>query len=62
MEGGVQQESSPIERPCPNCGGMMRLFTIEPTQPGYDKRSFKCTACAHEDSIIVKVENGGDGA
>jgi transcription elongation factor Elf1 len=40
----------------------MRLFTIEPAQPGYDKRSFKCTACGHEDSIIVKVENGGGRA
>lgn len=42
--------------PCPLCAGRMVLSCIEPTEPGYHKRSFRCAVCGLLDSITVKIE------
>ena len=46
-----------IKRPsCPKCGTQMLLSRIEPDAPDHDKRTFKCSACSHELSEIVKFK------
>jgi transcription elongation factor Elf1 len=32
----------------------MWLSVIEPAEPGYDKRTFECPRCQHEESAIAK--------
>jgi hypothetical protein len=51
-------QKSPIigDHPCPVCEVPMVLFLIEPAEPGYDNRTFKCAACGGTDAIKVKVE------
>jgi predicted RNA-binding Zn-ribbon protein involved in translation (DUF1610 family) len=44
------------ERPCPKCGAQMRLAWIEPDKPDYDRRTFECPKCAHEEIVVVKYE------
>jgi hypothetical protein len=41
---------------CPYCGAPTTLSSIEPAEPGYDRRSFRCTACRRAHSIKTKVE------
>jgi hypothetical protein len=43
--------------PCPDCGGTMTLSCIEPADPGYDKRLFRCAACGYADYVRVKIES-----
>lgn len=52
-------ETSPplsADRPtCPECGLLMRLSRIEPTeQAGHDLRVFECQVCDNTESIVVK--------
>jgi|RhiMetdeSRZDD1v2_1073273.scaffolds.fasta_scaffold1406557_2 hypothetical protein len=44
------------DRPiCPECGTLMRLSRIEPTErPGYDLRVFECQGCDKTESMIVR--------
>jgi rubredoxin len=44
--------------PCPECGGVAVLAAIEPDEPGFDKRTFRCSSCGHQVTTTVKVENG----
>jgi hypothetical protein len=30
---------------CPKCWALMWLTRIDPDEPGYDKRTFKCVEC-----------------
>jgi hypothetical protein len=39
---------------CPRCGTRMWLALIEPDLPDYDRRTFQCTACSYELSLVVK--------
>jgi hypothetical protein len=43
-----------IERPCPQCAGIMRLMRVEPDAPDHDRRWFECGQCGYEDNIVVK--------
>jgi hypothetical protein len=36
----------------------MMLSCIEPTDPGYEKRSFSCAACRYQYGITFKIEGG----
>jgi hypothetical protein len=44
--------------PCPGCGGPMMLCCIEPTDPGYEKRSFSCAACRYQYGVTFKIQRG----
>jgi hypothetical protein len=46
-----------VHSPCPDCGGTMILFCIEPAEPAYEKRKFKCAECRYEDSLKVRTES-----
>jgi ribosomal protein S27AE len=43
---------------CPKCGCTAVLSAIEPAEPGYDKRTFRCSSCGHQVTMTVKIENG----
>jgi ribosomal protein S27AE len=43
---------------CPKCGSIAVLAAIEPAEPGYDKRTFRCSSCGHQVTMTVKIENG----
>jgi ribosomal protein L37E len=43
---------------CPKCGCAAVLATIEPDEPGYDERTFRCSSCGHRVTMIVKIKNG----
>jgi hypothetical protein len=55
-----QFEYTPInpnmyDRPrCPKCTTQMYLAQIEPSQPGFDLRTFGCPRCKHSESVLVK--------
>jgi hypothetical protein len=36
----------------------MMLSCIEPTDPGYEKRSFSCAACRYQYSVTFGIESG----
>ena len=46
---------SSIDRPpCPKCGWPMWLAHIEPSdKPDYDKQTFDCPRCEHQEQIEV---------
>jgi hypothetical protein len=44
----------PEPRPCTRCGAAMALARIEPTQPGFDLRTFECTKCNNADQYIIE--------
>lgn len=47
--------SDAIKRPpCSKCGALMVLTRIEPELPGHEQHTFECSACAHEQSEVVK--------
>jgi ssDNA-binding Zn-finger/Zn-ribbon topoisomerase 1 len=46
----------PIPEPCPKCGATMLLARIEPDKPDHDKRTFKCSACEHSETMVVKYK------
>jgi hypothetical protein len=43
--------------PCPDCCGPTTLYYIEPADPGYDNRLFRCVACGCYNRVIVKIES-----
>jgi len=44
-----------IGLPCCNfCDAQMQLVSIEPDEPGHDRRTFKCPRCQYEMIEIVK--------
>lgn len=46
-----------IERPrCAKCGTLMMLATIEPDEPGHDRRTFECSNCGHAEVAVVKYQ------
>ena len=43
------------DRPeCPQCGMLMMLTRIEPEAPGEELRTFECSLCEHQASVVVK--------
>ena len=40
--------------PCPECGCMMWLQTVEPTEPGADKRTYECPRCLYVTEFEVR--------
>jgi hypothetical protein len=40
--------------PCSQCGGPMRLLTIEPEKLNHDRREFACMHCEHAEADVVK--------
>jgi hypothetical protein len=49
------QQPNFIERPpCPNCGRQMRIARIVPDMADYDKRSFECPECQHDQTLVVQ--------
>lgn len=44
--------------PCPKCRSRMWLSSIEPGEPGHDRRTYECIVCGHE---MVKTVKIGDG-
>jgi DNA-directed RNA polymerase subunit RPC12/RpoP len=42
---------------CPKCGSIAVLAAIEPAEPGYDKRTFRCSSCGHRITMTVRIEN-----
>ena len=52
------QPHSLITRPpCPDCCGPTTLYYIEPADPGYDNRLFRCVACGRYNRVTVKIES-----
>ena len=50
-------ETRALMRPaCSACGVEMWLVTIESDRPDYDRRTFECPRCQHEESILVKYK------
>jgi DNA-directed RNA polymerase subunit RPC12/RpoP len=48
--------SDSIERPpCAMCGRQMLLSRIQLESDDFDKRTFECPSCAHEEVWIVKI-------
>lgn len=43
---------------CPKCGYLAVLVAIEPAEPGYDGRTFRCSSCGHQVAMTVKIKNG----
>jgi hypothetical protein len=41
---------------CPECGCMMWLQILEPSEPGCDKRTFACPRCQYVE--VFEVQNG----
>src|SRR5262249_9740352 len=41
---------------CPECGCMMWIQTLEPGEPGHDKRTFGCPRCQHVE--VFEVQSG----
>ena len=49
--------SDAILRPiCQKCGTRMMLARIEPDHPGYERRTFECSACDHSETIVAKFD------
>jgi hypothetical protein len=44
----------PEPQPCSKCGAAMALARVEPTQPGFDLRTFECTKCNNADQYIIE--------
>ncbi len=40
--------------PCPQCRAPLRLALIEPEEPDYDKRMYKCASCGYSETKTVK--------
>jgi hypothetical protein len=41
--------------PCTKCGKPMRLSCIEPTEPGFDVRTFECGKCNRNVKFAVTI-------
>jgi hypothetical protein len=41
--------------PCVKCSKPMRLSCIEPTEPGFDVRTFECEKCRHAVKFVVSI-------
>lgn len=41
--------------PCAKCGKPMRLSYIEPTDPGFDVRTFECEKCNCTVKFVVTI-------
>ena len=39
---------------CRKCGTRTRVVSVEPGKPGYDKRTFICSACNHAEIVFVE--------
>jgi len=39
---------------CPKCGMIMLLARIEPQHDGKELRTFECSLCEHQGSILAK--------
>jgi hypothetical protein len=50
---------APTHLPCPKCGKLMRLVTIEPSEleQGADEITYHCGACNNEEKHIRKADN-----
>jgi ribosomal protein S27AE len=42
---------------CPKCGCIAVLAAIEPAEPGYDKRTFRCSSCGQQVTMTARIEN-----
>jgi hypothetical protein len=40
---------------CPHCSDLLMLFFVEPADPGFDRRVFKCVACKHVEDVKVRI-------
>jgi hypothetical protein len=50
------EDLSVITHPaCPHCRGVMMLSFIEPADPGFDRRVFKCVACEYIEDVKVRI-------
>jgi len=46
-----------IARPCCEfCDALMSLVSIEPDEPTYDRRTFVCPRCQHEQVELVQYK------
>jgi len=51
----IETQRPAISRPpCPRCGRPMWLARIEPDKPDYDRRTFECSECGHEEDRVVR--------
>ena len=41
---------------CPKCRGPVWLVSIEPDEPHFDRRTFACGRCEHQQTVIVKYD------
>jgi hypothetical protein len=49
--------TSAVEYPdCVKYGTPTHIVRVEPGPPGYDKRTFICSACMHSEIVFVKYE------
>ena len=39
---------------CPRCGTRMSLVRIFPDKPGYDRRTYECPRCQHEETEVIQ--------
>jgi hypothetical protein len=48
----------PEPQPCTKCRAPMALARIEPAKPGFDLRTFECSACNNADQYIIEYGTG----
>jgi hypothetical protein len=48
--------------PCAKCRKPMKLSSIEPTEPGFDLRTFHCHKCNHTVKFAVSILRGASHA
>jgi hypothetical protein len=47
----------PQEQPaCPKCRWPMWLVSIEPDRPDHDRRTFECSRCEHQETVVIKYD------
>ena len=44
-----------LQPPCPTCGHLETLTHASPIDGLHEVRTFKCKACGHTETIIVKL-------
>jgi hypothetical protein len=40
---------------CIKCGSTLRLVLVEPTEPKYEKRMYRCDKCGHLETRTLKL-------
>jgi DNA-directed RNA polymerase subunit M/transcription elongation factor TFIIS len=41
--------------PCPECGCMMWIKSIEPDKPHHERRTYECPRCLYVESLVLEI-------